>query len=433
MALDVFAGTDPGRGSGERQSRQDGQGRLPTFGGSGWHQDSPHAGGAVGGMGGEQPDAQAILDGMACHKSGCECARNARNGHGRTHCPAHVDGTPSLNVEWKSGTVVVHCLSLGCEQDSVIAALRDRGLWPEVRRREYVALTPPPSRTGEAGHERDAEPDDFAVSAPPESADVVDAWAQWVEKTGVPRDSWERFGVGYHAGHKLLTFPFSPHPPVKCRPWPPDPRRARFLWAAHSPLRPPLWPVPQGTLPEAIYILAGETDGGTMRHAGYPAHGISKGEGTPLDPLVYRALANAGVRRVYLLFDLDSAGMVGAHKNAEQATGAVTPYVVTLPDELLFAGLKDVNDLWRHLGCDTESFRRAIDSRVAAARPWTPESVPPDVAAVLEQRRAAPGRYAGGGYGNGRTYARGYYGHYGQGGASAGGFDPGVWATRRPS
>ena len=44
-------------------------------------------------------------------------------------CPAHDDRNPSLSVkEGSNGVVLVHCFA-GCAQDSVIGALRDRGLW----------------------------------------------------------------------------------------------------------------------------------------------------------------------------------------------------------------------------------------------------------------------------------------------------------------
>jgi hypothetical protein len=45
-------------------------------------------------------------------------------------CPAHRDKSPSLSIQERDGRVLVHCFS-GCPQDDVIAALRQRGLWPE--------------------------------------------------------------------------------------------------------------------------------------------------------------------------------------------------------------------------------------------------------------------------------------------------------------
>ena len=77
---------------------------------------------------------QAILDALACGHSGCQCAATARRGSGNTHCPCHADDKPSLSVNTgKDGTVLVHCQTGGCSQDAVVAALRERGLWPEAK------------------------------------------------------------------------------------------------------------------------------------------------------------------------------------------------------------------------------------------------------------------------------------------------------------
>ena len=45
-------------------------------------------------------------------------------------CPAHDDRTPSLSIRDAGGKVLVRCHA-GCEQESVIAELRRRGLWAE--------------------------------------------------------------------------------------------------------------------------------------------------------------------------------------------------------------------------------------------------------------------------------------------------------------
>ena len=60
---------------------------------------------------------------------GLEGAR--RNGKGwMACCPAHDDHNPSLSLTDGEGGVLVHCHA-GCSQESVIAALRWRGLWPK--------------------------------------------------------------------------------------------------------------------------------------------------------------------------------------------------------------------------------------------------------------------------------------------------------------
>lgn len=60
-------------------------------------------------------------------------------GKGTARCPAHDDRSPSLSVAEKDGVVLVHCHS-GCEQDDVIDALREKGLWDAApERREFTA------------------------------------------------------------------------------------------------------------------------------------------------------------------------------------------------------------------------------------------------------------------------------------------------------
>jgi len=48
----------------------------------------------------------------------------------QARCPAHDDRTPSLSIAQRNGKLLVHCFA-GCRQADVIAALRQRGLWPQ--------------------------------------------------------------------------------------------------------------------------------------------------------------------------------------------------------------------------------------------------------------------------------------------------------------
>jgi hypothetical protein len=52
-------------------------------------------------------------------------------------CPAHDDRKPSLSIrDGDGGKVLVRCHA-GCDQESVIAELRDHGLWPEGGRHSF--------------------------------------------------------------------------------------------------------------------------------------------------------------------------------------------------------------------------------------------------------------------------------------------------------
>jgi putative DNA primase/helicase len=53
-------------------------------------------------------------------------------------CPAHQDREPSLSItEGKSGKMLVHCHA-GCDQQSVISALRARDLWTDASSSSYA-------------------------------------------------------------------------------------------------------------------------------------------------------------------------------------------------------------------------------------------------------------------------------------------------------
>lgn len=68
-------------------------------------------------------DAKTIALGLGGHRVGS--AWMAR-------CPAHEDSTPSLSItESRTGKLLVFCHA-GCSQVSVIARLRERGLWHSV-------------------------------------------------------------------------------------------------------------------------------------------------------------------------------------------------------------------------------------------------------------------------------------------------------------
>jgi hypothetical protein len=65
------------------------------------------------------------------------------NGTWRTFCPAHNDeggGHPSLDVNAKSGKVLLYCQTRHCPQKDIIAELKSRGLWPDRPERRRLTL-----------------------------------------------------------------------------------------------------------------------------------------------------------------------------------------------------------------------------------------------------------------------------------------------------
>lgn len=65
-------------------------------------------------------------------------------------CPSHNDRSPSLSLRDVNGTILAHCHA-GCSQQDVLAALRDRGLWPEREQEDWT-----PEQRQQWGRERRA-------------------------------------------------------------------------------------------------------------------------------------------------------------------------------------------------------------------------------------------------------------------------------------
>jgi hypothetical protein len=76
-----------------------------------------------------------ICEALACGRAACPCATVALRGAGNTHCPSHDDMTPSLTLTVRDGKVLFNCKT-GCSQDSVLGALRERGLWSTTAQRK---------------------------------------------------------------------------------------------------------------------------------------------------------------------------------------------------------------------------------------------------------------------------------------------------------
>jgi AAA domain len=85
-------------------------------------------------------DADTLLVRLECQKASCECHRSRERGRGLTHCPSHHNvRTPALSISTApDGMVLVHCHN-GCEQNEIIAALRELGLWSSESKMEENA------------------------------------------------------------------------------------------------------------------------------------------------------------------------------------------------------------------------------------------------------------------------------------------------------
>lgn len=341
--------------------------------------------------------------GQDCGRDRCECQRSITKGTGvgLTHCPVegHADTKPSFSVgPHRNGKLVVHCQG-GCAQDDVIAALKAKRLWPSRPAPpklavDYAELLPDPDTLRELEHAYGSAP---PPAVPPFAYQrrhrdpVAHAWSMWEHKTGIPREFWEEYGWTYDPGGQKFIIAYHGRDVWRYRTWPPK-ADLKYFWEKKSRTYPPLWPVPaDDPVQHDALICAGETDAGTMHFCGYRAYAVTKGENTPLDRYAITGLAELGVERLLFLFDLDSAGEIGAHRNAAVCAESGMPCaVLSWPMRLKLEGMKDANDMWHATGRNKPAFRRVVDALIQKAVPWTPEQMPAHVRERLERDQRPP-------------------------------------------
>lgn len=267
--------------------------------------------------------AEAIARALACGRLGCSCGK--RQGQGwRTHCPAHSDGTPSLDVaDGEGGKLLVHCFG-GCPQETVIAALRERGLWPQT------------------------EPLGVAL-------------AELAAAKGLALDFLK--GLGWRDGHwhgtEAVLIPYlGASGSVLFNRY-----RIRLRGPDHyrQPKAVHLAPYGLNRVEEArrsgrIVLVEGETDAATLWSAAIPALGVPGAGAWRAD---YMPLLDGVI--VYLWREPDAGGDKLASAVASCLPSA---RIIEAP-----ADAKDSNALFLALGRDLDAFRQRMQELIASARP----------------------------------------------------------------
>jgi hypothetical protein len=82
----------------------------------------------------KEPERQflALVEALRCNNRLCRCHRRLGRWSAIVHCPAHADRRPSLSLRLVTGQILFHCFA-NCLQQDVLAALRERGLWPKQK------------------------------------------------------------------------------------------------------------------------------------------------------------------------------------------------------------------------------------------------------------------------------------------------------------
>ncbi len=142
----------------------------------------------------DNPDSAAVRAALTCGRRGCACVSGPN-----THCPAHDDPSPSLTISAGEQTaLIVHCHA-GCPAVTVIAALRERGLWPsgDAVRPASTSAPAQPAQTLVAIY-------DYRAAAEP-AGPVVAQKARYEGRDGSKVFRWRRAGEERWIGLDGLT------------------------------------------------------------------------------------------------------------------------------------------------------------------------------------------------------------------------------------
>jgi hypothetical protein len=255
----------------------------------------------------------------------------------RALCPAHDDHNPSLSVTRKGGDreyAVFHCHA-GCAFQDIEAALNGHG--PRIVLRERLV----PKQTGQ-----------------PRESGL--AWL--AEYTGIDTDFLKTQELGFVGDRIEFRFGATGR---KCRK-----AGTKNFWWDKTGSEPPLWPVPDQSLPDTVYLTAGETDCLCLRYLGYAAFALTKGEkGTP-PAEVFEALRAQGVATIRYLADTDSQGIraIAPLRSVVESAGIGLEVLDLRPHLNPLLGEKDVRDLVRRLlgkPASIDEIRSVIDDLTA--------------------------------------------------------------------
>jgi putative DNA primase/helicase len=217
-----------------------------------------------------------------------------RSGRGWScKCPAHEDANPSLSIAERDGKLLVRCHA-NCDQAAVIAALKDRGLWPESTWREWRDGIRYPADWGEvvAEYRYSDERGEYLYS--------------------VVRFSPKSFRPGYLDG-------------------------GRWKWGKHP--RQVLYRLREVTENPIIFIPEGERDVETLREFGFVATCEAGGAKAPWLDSYTQALRG---REVILLPDADTPGRARVKRIARALYKKVARLVV-----IELENAKDVTEWFR--------------------------------------------------------------------------------------
>lgn len=307
---------------------------------------------------------------LALHPSildGCDLDAN-EDGWISIHCPGHTDDTPSLRLNAESGGV--KCMA-SCGPMSGVTNLNAL--------EDFILDRTTTRRCGKR------------------PKDVIGDLA---ERRGLPRD-WliDRFGIGVGTGGYSIPVDdpeVDPdieidyeldgitkrqrHEQLKRGEWydKNTTTRHKYMWQPKLSLSGVKSQslvynlhrvLPRLPREKLVYVCAGAPDVWVMTRAGFPAISFLAGEGNMPNQRALNKLTEAGIKEVYVIYDVDQMGQEASEKLAiELAQVGLAVTTIKLPEDLGEGG--DLTDLWLRVGCNPDAFEEALDQtekRVMAA------------------------------------------------------------------
>jgi hypothetical protein len=249
-------------------------------------------------------------------------------------CPAHNDPSPSLHVtQQPDHSVIFHCFA-GCTYGQVVEA--------------FQGFAPVEKAVASNGHSNNGHKNGSG-SGPLSASAIGLTPIEWLSAyTSLSQEFLATQSIDFsHRGKIGFVFPHS-----RAVKWREVRSAAKGTWDVHEDNPPPLWPELPPTLPDVIFLTAGETDCLCLRATGVEAFALTKGEmGLPPAHL-FRDMARRGAQEVVYTADVDDVG--------KQAAGLLSHLVedvglecklLDLTEHLNAAlGEKDVRALTRRVG-----------------------------------------------------------------------------------
>lgn len=271
------------------------------------------------------------------------------NGGGWTaDCPCHDSKSgKSLHVKEADGKLLLKCWG-GCKTEDVVGALG-------------LSMGDLFEKPGGNGHPPAPSPGRARLPEDPLS---------WLSNyCGVPIDFVRALPLEADGNAVAFTFPGLAVRKLRTS------GSKSFTWTPAGSPSPPLWPMPEATMPPGVWLLEGESDAIVALCAGLPAYALTHGAGTPVTPDQAAELRRRGAEKATIVFDADKAGREGTGKLAAvlEAAGieaaGVDLAAAGIVDPL--AGTKDVRDAWLAVK-DPVRLRERLESASSSLQPNLP-------------------------------------------------------------